>query len=415
MSRPPSDATPTVPVAEVIAIGDEMIGGGRVDTNTAWIASRLTDLGCDVRFHTTVGDRIDDDAASFRLAATRADVVVATGGLGPTADDLTREAIATAMGVGTQLHGPSLDHIESLFKSRGRTMKTSNRRQAMMPTGSQPIFNPQGTAPGVDAVVTGDGGRRCRVFALPGVPAEMKTMFDDHVAPAVAAMTTGAGVVRTHVMKFFGVGESDMEAMLGDMIARDRSPRVGITVSRATISLRIVARAADDDAAAAMIETTRREALKKAGEYHYGDGEHYELPDAVIDALQSTDRRLGVIECGHAGRISDWMASKERPDRYAGAVQIADVDHQFADAGGDDVWPESMPPADTYLRIVGYPSLRTDGGPLPAAEVRITVWTDKDPGIRRTVSLGGHPDIVHSRIAKAALDLTRRYLRRLPC
>ncbi len=153
---------------EVIAIGDELTTGQRLDTNSQWISERLTELGVAVVFHTTVADDLLANIEVFRAASQRADVVVSTGGLGPTADDLTREAMAAAAGVELVEDAASLEHIENLFRSRGRGMPDRNRLQAQFPRGAKPIPNPHGTAPGIEQVIGG-----CRIFALPGVPAEM--------------------------------------------------------------------------------------------------------------------------------------------------------------------------------------------------------------------------------------------------
>ena len=134
--------------AEVISIGDELTSGQRLDTNSQWLSTRLGELGVSVMYHTTVADNLDANIAVFRQAAERADIIVATGGLGPTADDLTRDAIATAVGVELVLDSAALTYIENLFARRGRPMPERNRLQAMFPRGSRVIHNPAGTAPG---------------------------------------------------------------------------------------------------------------------------------------------------------------------------------------------------------------------------------------------------------------------------
>ncbi|MEO9590342.1 competence/damage-inducible protein A, partial [Rhodopirellula bahusiensis] len=293
--------------AEIISIGDEMITGARLDTNTQWLSQRLGELGVDVQFHTTVADTLSHNTDVFRIAARRADLVIATGGLGPTRDDLTREAIAESLGRPLQLHEPSLKFIESMFQRRGREMPERNQSQAMFPIGAAPIHNPQGTAPGIDVRAPREDGTQSRIFALPGVPAEMKTMFDETVAPAVLGSNGQRRHIAHHVMKFFGVGESDMEQRLGDMIARDRQPRVGITVSAATISLRIVATGETMEACESAIATTRDEILRKAGEFYFGDGETFEQHHAVVQHLNKVGQRLLLVELGRAAPLGDWF------------------------------------------------------------------------------------------------------------
>ena len=227
--------------AEVISIGDELTSGNRLDTNSQWISQRLGEIGIQTAFHSTVGDCLEDNINVFQNAARRSDIVIATGGLGPTADDLTREVIASAFNAPLELRTDALAHIENLFSRRKRPMPERNRVQAMFPLGSNIIDNPHGTAPGIDFVARNDD-RSCRIFALPGVPAEMKQMYQLSVEPALIR-DHGAGKQRWfyHSIKVFGIGESDVEKMLPDLIARDRNPVVGITVSKATITLRIAA------------------------------------------------------------------------------------------------------------------------------------------------------------------------------
>lgn len=400
-------------IAEVIAIGDEMTGGARVDTNSAWIATRLQSLGYEVRYHAMVGDDFEDCVNVFRHAAVRSDVAVCTGGLGPTRDDLTREALAAASGVELELDPDSLAHIESLFSARQREMPPRNRQQAMFPVGSRVIFNPQGTAPGVDIVLkTHDSDRPCRVFALPGVPAEMKQMFDQHVITQLTG-ESGATVIATRVMKFFGVGESDMESLLGEMIARGRNPRVGITVTAATISLRLTAIGSDQPQCDAALRQCGDEILQRAGQYYFGEGEDYEQYHAVNDHFTNADQRFAVIEFGNEAPLASWFASIESKSTYVGGIHFRHKADLLTLAGTDSLELAcqnlaSVGRIDHLIIVDRYPSLLAeDGKPLRANDVELSLFSDSQ--MRTTkVSLGGHPSIVQPRIAKAALLWTRQ-------
>ncbi|MFN9877744.1 MAG: competence/damage-inducible protein A, partial [Planctomycetota bacterium] len=169
---------------EIISIGDEMTTGQRLDTNSQWLSQRCCELGLEVAFHTTVGDEAADNVAVFEQAIRRADLIVVTGGLGPTADDLTRSCLATVAGVELVRDPQSVAHIESLFQRASRPMPASNLVQADFPAGSRVIPNTQGTAPGIDLQVEREG-RRARFFCLPGVPAEMFEMWHNWVAPEI--------------------------------------------------------------------------------------------------------------------------------------------------------------------------------------------------------------------------------------
>ncbi|MEO9935315.1 competence/damage-inducible protein A [Rhodopirellula bahusiensis] len=410
--------------AEIISIGDEMITGARLDTNTQWLSQRLGELGVDVQFHTTVADTLSHNTDVFRIAARRADLVIATGGLGPTRDDLTREAIAESLGRPLQLHEPSLKFIESMFQRRGREMPERNQSQAMFPIGAAPIHNPQGTAPGIDVRAPREDGTQSRIFALPGVPAEMKTMFDETVAPAVLGSNGQRRHIAHHVMKFFGVGESDMEQRLGDMIARDRQPRVGITVSAATISLRIVATGETMEACESAIATTRDEILRKAGEFYFGDGETFEQHHAVVQHLNKVGQRLLLVELGRAAPLGDWFAAvSDEPGftadvpAFVGGISLANVDdlRQWAGMPADASVETCLSAlrqrvsADWVLLVDEYPSLhQTNEHPLPGGEVTFTVAAPNESFPSITQHLGAHPSILHARVAKAGLFWLRK-------
>ncbi len=412
MTHPP----PRRLIAEVISIGDEMTSGARLDTNAQWLSRRLGELGITVEFHSTVGDTLAHNIDVYRAAAARADVVVSTGGLGPTRDDLTREALAALVGCELEFRESAMKHIESLFARRKREMPQRNRVQAMFPSGSDEIFNPQGTAPGIDMSVGRAERPPSRIYALPGVPAEMKRMFDDTVAPRILAQSGGATRIRHLVMKFFGTGESDMEQRLGEMISRQRQPRVGITVSAATISLRITATGETDEACDAMIQRTRAEILELVPELYFGDGEDFEQYHAIDALLRERDESMVVVELGRAAPLGDWFASLGDSPAYRGGLSFSDVEDfqkMFAATAEDDAFAAALDrfDADWILMVDGYPALeKTATAPQGASEFRLVV-AGREPRIYSTkVSMGGHPEILHPRIAKAGMAWLRKIL-----
>ena len=413
---------PKILSGEVISIGDEMTSGARLDTNAQWLSRRLGDLGVDVQFHSTVGDTLSHNVDVFRIAAERADIIVCTGGLGPTQDDLTRQALADMLGRPLEFRQEALDHIQSLFVRRSRDMPQRNRVQAMFPEGSLDILNPQGTAPGIDATYTREDDSTSRLFCLPGVPAEMKRMFDDTVAARILETGGDQVVIEHDVMKFFGVGESDMEQRLGDMIARDRQPRVGITVSAATISLRISAKAESRESCVAQIQDTREEILARVGDLYFGDGEHFEQYHAAQRMLLERNQSLTTVEFGHAAMLSTWFASLGKTDAYRGGFYFADASTMKTalDLETDHPLDElrRRADADWLLLVDAYPSLNPDGDsakgetekPLPAAEVRFSVIDSTGQAFTTTAHIGGHPSIVQPRIGKAALAWFRKVI-----
>lgn len=295
-------------IAEVISIGDELTSGQRLDTNSQWLSQQLGDLGVRTVYHTTVADDLAANVRVFAQAVDRADLIVATGGLGPTADDLTREALAKVAGVELFLHEASLAHIRGLFARHKREMPERNIAQAMFPTGSRPIPNAKGTAPGIDILIAGTSDDHfARIFALPGVPAEMQEMFAESVAPAILVMQPSPRVIRHRRIKCFGVGESQLESMLPDLIARGREPSVGITVHDATITLRITATGSSSAECYAAMEPTIATIRECLGELIFGEEED-ELEHAVVRLLVSQQKSLATVEFGTRGLLAHWLS-----------------------------------------------------------------------------------------------------------
>lgn len=308
-------------LAEIIAIGDEITSGQTLDTNSQWLSRELESLGVRTLYHTTVGDELTPGVEVFRAAIDRADIVVATGGLGPTADDLTREALALATARPLELDPEALRFIETMFAQRRRPMPAQNRLQAMFPAGSRVVHNPHGTAPGIDLELTRSGKTPCRVICLPGVPAEMVEMWNDSVRATLRAFLgeDRRTIVRRRI-HCFGAGESQIEAMLPDLIRRGRQPTVGITASKATITLRIAAEGNNEaECMAAMTPTiaTIRECL---GTLIFGE-EDDQLQDAVVRLLRKRQKTLATAESATAGLLAEWLAGVDAvEDVYRGGV-----------------------------------------------------------------------------------------------
>ena len=268
--------------AEIISVGTELTTGAMLDTNSQWLSLELAAIGIPVHFHTTVADNLEAMAGVVRTAAERSDIVVLTGGLGPTLDDLTRQALAAVLGTELVLDVESLEFIRSLFARHNREMPERNVVQAYFPAGSRPIPNSRGTAPGIWAEIPRGDGRAPALFAaLPGVPHEMKRMFLKDVVPRLPG---GSRVIQRARVNCFGVGESKAEELLGDLTARGRDPEIGITVHEATITLRIVAQGNSADECRAKIEAAKETIRQRMGEQVFGE-EDEQLEHVVVRLL----------------------------------------------------------------------------------------------------------------------------------
>lgn len=420
--------------AEVISVGDELTSGQRLDTNSQWLSQRLGEIGIRTIRHTTIGDDLQANTDAFRQAAARARFVIISGGLGPTLDDLTREAMANAFQRPLELHSESLEHIEKMFARRQRPMPERNRVQAFLPAGGEPIPNPHGTAPGIDLRVEVGANHHCRLFALPGVPAELKQMWAESVEPRIESeMGNSQGQLRYHAIKIYGIGESDVEVKLPTLIARERIPTVGITVSGATITLRIAARSHTEEAFQQLIAPTVAEIEAALGDLIFGSRDD-ELEHAVSRQLIASGKTLASVEIGASSLIPDWMAGAtlEAARYYAGGIAFpslsqaatwlkrdAEGSGKIADPLDESIFGELAElarvrfAANIGLAFGVYPTRQELAQSSRVFEVvyAISQTTNGENAIEtERRSLAGHPEVVTARIAKTALDLVRRKL-----
>jgi nicotinamide-nucleotide amidase len=402
--------------AEIISIGDELTSGQRVDTNSAWLAQRLGELGVPVAFHTTVADNLADNVQAFKLACERTDLVIATGGLGPTADDLTRQAVAEMAGVDLVEDAGALEHIRALFARRKREMPPNNLVQALFPRGARVVPNPHGSAPGIDFDLPRPGKEPARLFCLPGVPAEMQEMWQGTVQPAVVKMLGRPRVIHHYRVKCFGVGESDLEAMLPDLIRRGRVPTVGITVSKATITLRITAEGESIPAVRESMQPTIDVIHQCLGNLVFGY-EDDEMQHAVLRVLRERQQTLAVVEWGTAGLVEHWLSEcPEAGETFRGGLVLRDATGiEILSSLAAEMTNVMGLGSAAAMSIVAQAARERFGadfalaiGPLPPVGQNLQIAIAGPPGVvAREIPFTGHPDILKPRAAKQALNLVR--------
>jgi len=275
---------------EIIAVGTELLLGDIVNTNAAWLAKELANIGINVYRHEVVGDNMQRLQNAYSEAFSRSDAVIVTGGLGPTADDITKEAAAAYFGLEMELHEESLATIEGFFNRIGHVMTQNNRKQAVFPVGSQILDNPNGTAPGC---IIEQNGKIC--IMLPGPPREMHGMFNNHVRSYLAVFSDGMLVSRT--LRLVGIGESAMEDKIVDILKNQTNPTIApYATSRAgEVILRISAKAADEAAARELMKPVADELYRRLGGYIYGEDDDT-LADIVVRCMAQQGLTLACAE-----------------------------------------------------------------------------------------------------------------------
>ncbi|MHC4070900.1 MAG: competence/damage-inducible protein A [Planctomycetota bacterium] len=282
--------------ASVVSIGNELLAGQTVDTNAAHLSAELLSIGVPIVSSYSVGDEIEKIARALGLAGADADVVIATGGLGPTDDDLTRQALAKFLGVELELQNELLEKIEKFFAGRNLQMAQKNKIQAYIPAGAKALPS-IGTAPGIMAESEGK-----LFFALPGVPVEMKRMFDESVLPELRQHAGGQAVVVKKV-RCFGAGESTIAQRLGTIMQRGRNPLINCTAEFGVIILHIVATAENKDKAEQMALKDEKLLRNTLGKLVYGSGEQ-SLGEVVGEKLAKQGKTVAVAESCTGGLLA---------------------------------------------------------------------------------------------------------------
>ena len=405
-------------IVEILAIGTELLLGQIVNSNATRIGERLADAGLDHFQQTVVGDNEARIVAAIDAACSRADALIITGGLGPTKDDLTREAIARAAGVEMIFDADQEERLRERWTSSGRVMPVSNLQQAERPLGSELIANPKGTAPGIRLRIADTW-----VFALPGVPAEMIPMLENSVIPFLRGDDDAAVVSR--LLRTWGESESAIGERLGDLYDASTNPTIAFLASGGEIKIRITAKAATRDEASAMIAPIEATVRERLGKRIFGvDDETVEV--VVLRMLEERGWTLGTAESATGGLIAGRITSVPGASRvFRGSVvsYATEVKESLLEVSGDLVAEHGVVSepvaiamaegargrldADVVVAVTG--SAGPDPQDQPVGTVVVSVVTPEGSRVR-TLQLPGDRERVRTFASTAALQLLRMSL-----
>ena len=281
--------------AEIIAVGSELLLGQITNTNAAFISSRLAEVGIDVYYHTVVGDNPKRLEEAITIAENRADLIIFSGGLGPTKDDLTKETIATMLGAQLEIDSNALTSIEAYFKRTGRAMTENNKKQALVLTGSTVLANHYGMAPGM--AIEKDGKR---YVLLPGPPHEMGPMFEKEALPYLLGTSGKREVIVSRVLKFYGIGEAELEHRIQSILDGQTNPTVAPLASPDSVILRLTAKAVSIEEAQKLIAPVEKEIRTLVGNFVYGTDDDT-LSSKAAELLKNSGLTIAAAESLTAG------------------------------------------------------------------------------------------------------------------
>jgi nicotinamide-nucleotide amidase len=287
--------------AEIIGVGTEILLGQIANSNARWMSERLAEIGVDVVHHQAVGDNVERIAESFRLALSRADVVISTGGLGPTQDDLTRDGIATALGVELERHPEIEDFLREKFRSLGRSMPEINLVQADVPAGFRYVLPERGTAPGLVGEHAGT-----RIYAVAGVPAEMREMMQATILPDLS-QAAGPSALVSRVIRATGIAEAKVAELLDDLYRGSTNPSVAYLASSGEVKVRLTAKAASRGEAEDMLKPLVEQVVERLGHAVFTTGDE-ELEHVVGRLLRAAQKVVACAESLTGGGLAERLS-----------------------------------------------------------------------------------------------------------
>lgn len=314
---------------ETIAVGTEMLLGQQTDTNTVFITAALAAAGIDVYGTHAVGDNRARIAGAMRGALDRVDGIITTGGLGPTVDDLTKEAACDALGLEMELHEPSLKQMQDFFAHIGREMRENNRKQAYVPRGSFVLENPRGTAPGFVAF----GGDGKFIACMPGVPREMRPMLTEILIPFLRERYGIHDAIYTRILHTVNIGESEIDHRIDDLFRSGENPKIGVLAHEALCDVKIMAKAATAEEAQSLIAPLEREIRARLEGHIYG-ADAASLQAAIHALVQARGETLAVAESCTGGRVASALTAVPGSSKsFLGGIVAYDNSVKIAQLG----------------------------------------------------------------------------------
>ncbi len=306
-----------MPVAEILAIGTELLLGEIQDTNTRVIARLLRDAGVDLFRTSMIGDNAERIAQAIQDALNRSDFVITTGGLGPTIDDPTRQAVALAAGMELEYHPELWDQILERFRRYSREPSENNRRQAYIPHGARAIENQVGTAPSFITTIHGKP-----IISLPGVPREMEWALQNHVLPFLREHFQLQGIIKARIIHLAGIGESLVDEQISDL-EQLTNPTVGLAAHTGQVDIRITAKATSAELADQMIAEVEAEIRRRVGSHIYGVDQDF-LPNVILQTASQKNLSIALVDCGGGGELTHLLASFGYDATFANIIDYPD-------------------------------------------------------------------------------------------
>jgi nicotinamide-nucleotide amidase len=411
---------------EIIAVGTELLLGQIVDTNSSWMGEQLALAGIDSHYQTKVGDNWDRIEAAVNLALDRSDAVIMCGGLGPTQDDITREVIAKVMGAELVIDEVIAARIEEMFRTRGREMPANNLRQAMVPAGATAIPQQPGTAPGLVVPFTRKGGTEKVLYAVPGVPYEMKEMFLGTIIPDLQQRSGETAVIDSRVLRTWGQSESGLAEMLAtrmEELDEVGNPTLAFLASGVEgIKVRVTAKASDRESVEAMLDEEELQLRKILGELVFAVDEST-MESTVLNLLEASGLTLGIVETITGGYVANRLSAAATSSNafVGGVVALGPGILSYLVQGDPDSYPgpqkalqlakkaRDVLVADVGIAVTGVEDPNTSSQMFPFGTAWLAISKEGFEHVEE-VRLPGDIERIRQNSCISMLNLLRRYL-----